>query len=210
MTAQSPGPVLKRPSWGGGSSKHYGTYLRKFGRHVRQHTAGKNPAHQSRTCRNGAREDGVVQSGRFGEGPHRRGDDRGRERDGRLRPDTTILEATSGNTGIALAFVAAAKGYPLILVMPETMTIERRNLLKAYGAQVVLTPGTEGMPGAIRRPRKSLTPRLRNISSPSNSKIRPIPKSTVARRPKKFARHRWPGRCARGSRWNRRYDHRRR
>jgi cysteine synthase len=73
------------------------------------------------------------------------------ERDGRLRPDTTILEATSGNTGIALAFVAAAKGYPLILVMPETMTIERRNLLKAYGAQVVLTPGSEGMPGAIRR-----------------------------------------------------------
>ncbi len=73
------------------------------------------------------------------------------ERDGRLRPGMTILEATSGNTGIALAFVAAAKGYPLILVMPETMTIERRNLLKAYGAQVVLTPGAEGMPGALRR-----------------------------------------------------------
>ncbi|MEO7203008.1 MAG: cysteine synthase A [Candidatus Tumulicola sp.] len=73
------------------------------------------------------------------------------ERDGHLRPDTIILEATSGNTGIALAFVAAAKGYALVLVMPETMTIERRNLLKAYGAQVVLTPGSEGMPGAIRR-----------------------------------------------------------
>jgi cysteine synthase A len=73
------------------------------------------------------------------------------ERDGRLRPGMTILEPTSGNTGIALAFVAAAKGYPLILVMPDTMTIERRNLLKAYGAQVVLTPGAEGMPGAIRR-----------------------------------------------------------
>jgi cysteine synthase A len=73
------------------------------------------------------------------------------ERDGRLLPGTTILEATSGNTGIALAFVAAAKGYPLVLVMPETMTIERRNLLKAYGAQVVLTPGSEGMPGAIRK-----------------------------------------------------------
>jgi cysteine synthase A len=63
----------------------------------------------------------------------------------------TILEATSGNTGIALAFVAAAKGYPLILVMPDTMTVERRNLLRAYGAQVVLTPGAEGMPGALRR-----------------------------------------------------------
>jgi cysteine synthase len=73
------------------------------------------------------------------------------ERDGRLLPGMTILEPTSGNTGIALAFVAAAKGYPLILVMPDTMTVERRNLLKAYGAQVVLTPGAEGMPGAIRR-----------------------------------------------------------
>jgi cysteine synthase len=73
------------------------------------------------------------------------------EREGRLLPGMTILEPTSGNTGIALAFVAAAKGYPLILIMPDTMTIERRNLLKAYGAQVVLTPGAEGMPGAIRR-----------------------------------------------------------
>jgi cysteine synthase A len=73
------------------------------------------------------------------------------ERDGRLLPGMTILEPTSGNTGIALAFVAAAKGYPIILVMPETMTVERRNLLKAYGAQVVLTPGAEGMPGAVRR-----------------------------------------------------------
>ncbi len=63
------------------------------------------------------------------------------ERDGKLRPDTVIVEPTSGNTGIALAFVCAAKGYPLILTMPETMTVERRNLLKAYGAQLVLTPG---------------------------------------------------------------------
>jgi cysteine synthase len=73
------------------------------------------------------------------------------EREGRLRPDTVIVEPTSGNTGIALAFVAAAKGYPLILTMPDTMTVERRNLLKAYGAQLVLTPGAEGMPGAIRK-----------------------------------------------------------
>jgi len=73
------------------------------------------------------------------------------ERDGRLRPDSVILEPTSGNTGIALAFVAAAKGYPVILVMPDTMTIERRNLLKAYGARVVLTPGADGMRGAIAK-----------------------------------------------------------
>jgi cysteine synthase A len=73
------------------------------------------------------------------------------EREGRLRPDTVILEPTSGNTGIALAFVAAAKGYPVILVMPDTMTIERRNVLKAYGSQVVLTPGADGMKGAIAK-----------------------------------------------------------
>jgi cysteine synthase A len=73
------------------------------------------------------------------------------ERDGRLRPDTVIVEPTSGNTGIALAFVAAAKGYPIVLTMPDTMTIERRNLLKAYGAQLVLTPGANGMPGAIAK-----------------------------------------------------------
>jgi cysteine synthase A len=73
------------------------------------------------------------------------------ERDGKLRPDTVIVEPTSGNTGIALAFVCAAKGYPLILTMPETMTVERRNLLKAYGAQLVLTPGSDGMKGAIAK-----------------------------------------------------------
>ncbi|HVA28696.1 MAG TPA: cysteine synthase A [Candidatus Baltobacteraceae bacterium] len=73
------------------------------------------------------------------------------ERDRRLLPGMTVLEPTSGNTGIALAFVAATKGYRCVLVMPDTMTIERRNLLKAYGAQVVLTPGADGMKGAIAR-----------------------------------------------------------
>lgn len=73
------------------------------------------------------------------------------ERDGRLRPNSVIVEPTSGNTGIALAFVAAAKGYPIILTMPDTATVERRNLLKAYGAQVILTPGAEGMKAAIAK-----------------------------------------------------------
>ncbi|HVN56079.1 MAG TPA: cysteine synthase A [Anaerolineaceae bacterium] len=73
------------------------------------------------------------------------------EKTGKIKPDTIILEPTSGNTGIGLAMVAASKGYQCTLVMPETMSKERRMLLRAYGAELILTPGSEGMPGAIRR-----------------------------------------------------------
>ena len=73
------------------------------------------------------------------------------ERSGELQPGGTIVEATSGNTGIALAMVAAARGYTVILTMPETMSTERRVMLRAYGAQIVLTPGSEGMAGAVAR-----------------------------------------------------------
>ena len=73
------------------------------------------------------------------------------EREGRLKPDSVIIEPTSGNTGIGLAAVAVARGYRIIIVMPETMSVERRKLMKAYGAELVLTEGSLGMKGAIAK-----------------------------------------------------------
>src|SRR5204863_8359213 len=98
------------------------------------------------------------------------------ERDGKINKQTVIVEPTSGNTGIALAFVCADKGYRLILTMPESMSVERRRLLKALGAEVVLTPAADGMRGSIdkateilREHRKSFMPQ--QFSNPANPEV---------------------------------------
>src|ERR1041384_331900 len=98
------------------------------------------------------------------------------ERDGRIRPGTILLEPTSGNTGVGLAWIAASRGYELTLTMPETMSIERRKLLAAYGATLVLTPGPQGMPGAIQKAQQMAAedPRyliLQQFENPANPEV---------------------------------------
>jgi len=98
------------------------------------------------------------------------------ERDGKINEETIIVEPTSGNTGIALAFVCAVKGYKLVLTMPETMSLERRQLLAAFGAQIILTPGSEGMSGAVKRAEELVRSNKRyfmpqQFQNPSNPEV---------------------------------------
>ncbi len=131
------------------------------------------------------------------------------EREGRINPGrTTIVEPTSGNTGIALAWACAAKGYRLVVTMPETMSLERRNLLKALGATLVLTPGGEGMRGAIAKAREmEETSRdyfvPQQFSNPANPESAP-----PHHRRGDLGGHGWPGRRTGGRGRDGRHHHR--
>ena len=128
------------------------------------------------------------------------------EQAGRIKPDTIILEPTSGNTGIGLAFVCAARGYKLTLTMPESMSKERRLLLRAYGAELILTPAAEGMAGAIKRAEDLAANDPRYFTAvPEPGKSRdPSPNH----RGRDLAGYRRPGRCPRGRYRHRRHHHR--
>jgi cysteine synthase A len=108
------------------------------------------------------------------------------EKAGCIKPGTVILEPTSGNTGIALAMVCAARGYECLLTMPETFSMERRMLLRAYGAKLVLTSGSEGMPGAIKKAEELVASDPQKYLCRNNSRTQPILRFTAERRRKKY------------------------
>ena len=131
------------------------------------------------------------------------------ERDGLIGQDTVIIEPTSGNTGIGLAFVCAARGYKLMVTMPESMSLERRRLLKALGAEIVLTPAAEGMPGAVRKAEELVAGNPQLLHAAAVQEPRQPGNPPPHHRRRDLARHRRGGRRGRGRRGHRRHDHRR-
>ena len=186
---------------------------REHHRAHRAHAAGAPQPDLGRDRRRGARQARVVQPRRQRQGPHRPGDDRGgrARRAASPRARRTIIEPTSGNTGIALAMVAAARGYDMVLTMPDTMSVERRTLLKAYGARLVLTPGIGGHERRGRTAPSSSPPSGDDAFVPQQFENAANPEvHRLHDRRGDLGRHRRRGRRVRRRRGHRRHAHRRR